>query len=262
MAGDKEYSTTGWVEGADAVQAAAVAPSPPPLASVAGLKPGLLRRASYSGTMMGSKVPAHARAACRATGWQGAGVANWPACASSEPHLLLRLLRKLLSQSDTTCSCPSMLQYRNEELHRLLEAAPGSAYTIMTTVLTTAMHGEKFRWVLPLVPPDMRGWGRRKDRERARGGRQEPGGPLALPLSWIVLMLDSLVHYLTLSACPPCAPCRPVVSSTLRALPDGRTEFRIRTTILFILKPNGFIKAMIDKGGWAARPARHPVAPT
>ncbi|KAL4449489.1 hypothetical protein ABPG77_007133 [Micractinium sp. CCAP 211/92] len=130
VAGDKEYSTTGWVEGADAVQAAAVAPSPPPLASVTGLKPGLLRRASYSGTMMGSK-------------------------------------------------------YRNEELHRLLEAAPGSAYTIMTTVLTTAMHGEKFR---------------------------------------------------------------PVVSSTLRALPDGRTEFRIRTTILFILKPNGFIKAMIDKG--------------
>lgn len=130
VAGDKEYSTTGWVEGAEAVQAAAVAPTPAPLASVAGLKPYLLRRASYSGTMMGSK-------------------------------------------------------YRNEELHRLLEAAPGSAYTIMTTVLTTAMHGEKFR---------------------------------------------------------------PVVLSTLRALPDGRTEFRIRTTILFILKPNGFIKAMIDKG--------------
>lgn len=51
------------------------------------------------------------------------------------------------------CSCllplAASLQYRNEELHRLLEAAPGSAYTIMTTVLTTAMHGEKFRWVLP-----------------------------------------------------------------------------------------------------------------
>ncbi|KAL4443861.1 hypothetical protein ABPG75_011598 [Micractinium tetrahymenae] len=129
-AGDKEYSTTGWAESAEAVQAAAVAPTPPPLASVAGLKPGLLRRASYSGTMMGSK-------------------------------------------------------YRNEELHRLLEAAPGSAFKVMTTVLTTAMHGEKFR---------------------------------------------------------------PVVLSTLRALPDGRTEFRIRTTILFITKPNGFIKAMIDKG--------------
>ena len=56
VAGDKEYSTTGWVEGAEAVQAAAVAPTPAPLASVAGLKPYLLRRASYSGTMMGSKV--------------------------------------------------------------------------------------------------------------------------------------------------------------------------------------------------------------
>ncbi|PSC69312.1 hypothetical protein C2E20_7167 [Micractinium conductrix] len=130
VAGDREYSTTDWVEGAAAVQAAAVGPTPPPLASVAGLRVGMLRRASYSGSMMGSK-------------------------------------------------------FRNEELHRLMEASPGASYTVMTTVLTTAMHGEKFR---------------------------------------------------------------PVVVTTLRALPDGRTQLRIRTTILFIVKPNGFIKAMIDKG--------------
>lgn len=27
-----------------------------------------------------------------------------------------------------------------------MEAAPGSSYALMTTVLTTAMHGEKFRY--------------------------------------------------------------------------------------------------------------------
>lgn len=37
------------------------------------------------------------------------------------------------------------LQYRNEELHRLQEASPGTSYRVLTTVLTTAMHGEKFR---------------------------------------------------------------------------------------------------------------------
>lgn len=37
------------------------------------------------------------------------------------------------------------LQYRNEELYRLQEISPGTSYRILTTVLTTAMHGEKFR---------------------------------------------------------------------------------------------------------------------
>jgi hypothetical protein len=55
-ASNKEYSTTAWTEGAAAVQAAAVGPTPPPLQDVAALKAGMLRRASYSGTMMGSKV--------------------------------------------------------------------------------------------------------------------------------------------------------------------------------------------------------------
>ena len=53
-------------------------------------------------------------------------------------------------------------------------------------------------------------------------------------------------------ACParPALPsCRPVVLSTLRALPDGRTAYSIRSTVIFLVKPNGFIKAMIDKGG-------------
>lgn len=31
-----------------------------------------------------------------------------------------------------------------------MEASPGASYTVMTTVLTTAMHGEKFRWVRAL----------------------------------------------------------------------------------------------------------------
>lgn len=47
---------------------------------------------------------------------------------------------------------------------------------------------------------------------------------------------------------PPC--CRPVVEATLAALPGGRCRYTVRTTILFVTKPNGFIKAMIDKGGW------------
>lgn len=55
-ASNKDYSTTAWTEGAAAVQAASVGPTPPPLQDVAGLKAGMLRRASYSGTMMGSKV--------------------------------------------------------------------------------------------------------------------------------------------------------------------------------------------------------------
>jgi hypothetical protein len=42
--------------------------------------------------------------------------------------------------------------------------------------------------------------------------------------------------------------CRPVVESILTALPDGRTAYRIRTTIIFVIKPNGFIKTMIDRG--------------
>jgi hypothetical protein len=41
-----------------------------------------------------------------------------------------------------------LLQFRNEELSRLQEASQGSSYRVLTTVLTTAMHGEKFRWVL------------------------------------------------------------------------------------------------------------------
>lgn len=36
-------------------------------------------------------------------------------------------------------------QFRNEELHRLQEVASGTSYRVLTTVLTTAMHGEKFR---------------------------------------------------------------------------------------------------------------------
>lgn len=39
-----------------------------------------------------------------------------------------------------------------------------------------------------------------------------------------------------------------MVLSQLAALPDGRCRYSIRTTILFVVKPNGFIKAMIDKG--------------
>ena len=56
IASNKEYSTTAWMDSAEAVQAAAVGPTPPPLRDTAGLKAGMLRRASYSGTMMGSKV--------------------------------------------------------------------------------------------------------------------------------------------------------------------------------------------------------------
>lgn len=40
---------------------------------------------------------------------------------------------------------PAHPQFRNEELHRLQEVAPGTSYRVLTTVLTTAMHGEKFR---------------------------------------------------------------------------------------------------------------------
>ncbi|KAL4855216.1 hypothetical protein ACK3TF_004204 [Chlorella vulgaris] len=127
---NKEYSATAWMEDAEAVQTAALDPTPPPLHDASGLRAGMLRRASYSGTMMGSK-------------------------------------------------------YRNEELHRLLDVSPGSNFRLLTTVLTTAMHGEKFR---------------------------------------------------------------PVVESILTALPDGRTAYRIRTTIIFVIKPNGFIKTMIDRG--------------
>lgn len=59
-AGNKEYSTTAWVEGAQAVEAAAGAPTPPPLqaGALGELRVGMLRRASYSGAMMGSKVGA------------------------------------------------------------------------------------------------------------------------------------------------------------------------------------------------------------
>ena len=57
-AGNKDFSTTPWLDTAEAVEAAAVGPTPPPLASVAGLKAGMLRRASYSGYMLGSKVGA------------------------------------------------------------------------------------------------------------------------------------------------------------------------------------------------------------
>lgn len=58
--GNREYTTTAWVEGAEAVEAAAVGPTPPPLdaGGLAALRPGWLRRCSYSGTMMGSKVGA------------------------------------------------------------------------------------------------------------------------------------------------------------------------------------------------------------
>lgn len=130
--GNKDFSTTPWLPSAEAVEAAAAEPSPPPLdaSGLAALRPGWLRRASYSGSMMGSK-------------------------------------------------------FRNEELYRLQEVAPGASYRVLTTVLTTAMHGEKFR---------------------------------------------------------------PVVQASLVALPDGRSRYTVRTTILFVSKPNGFIKAMIDKG--------------
>ena len=63
-AGNKDFSTTPWVDSAEAVEAAAVGPTPAPLASVAGLKPGMLRRASYSGYMLGSKVGAASAAGC------------------------------------------------------------------------------------------------------------------------------------------------------------------------------------------------------
>jgi hypothetical protein len=46
-----------------------------------------------------------------------------------------------------------------------------------------------------------------------------------------------------------------VVQSSLSALPEGRSRFTVRSTLLFIVKPNGFIKAMIDKGA-AKRAAR------
>lgn len=41
---------------------------------------------------------------------------------------------------------------------------------------------------------------------------------------------------------------RPIVTASLGALPGGRCRYTIRTTILFVAKPNGFIRAMIDKG--------------
>lgn len=56
--GNKDFSTTPWLPSAEAVEAAAAEPSPPPLdaSGLAALRPGWLRRASYSGSMMGSKV--------------------------------------------------------------------------------------------------------------------------------------------------------------------------------------------------------------
>lgn len=58
--GNKDFSTTAWLPSAEAVEAAAAEPSPPPLdaGGLAALRPGWLRRASYSGSMMGSKVGA------------------------------------------------------------------------------------------------------------------------------------------------------------------------------------------------------------
>ena len=64
-ASNKDYTTTAWVDGAAAAEAAAVGPTPPPLADVSALRPGMLRRASYSGSMMGSKVGG----ACRLQGF-------------------------------------------------------------------------------------------------------------------------------------------------------------------------------------------------
>lgn len=41
------------------------------------------------------------------------------------------------------------------------------------------------------------------------------------------------------------------MQSSLSALPDGRTRFTVRSTLLFVVKPNGFIKAMIERGACA-----------
>lgn len=58
-------------------------------------------------------------------------------------------------------------------------------------------------------------------------------------------------HSRSPTARPPAPFHRPVVQAALVALPDGRSRYTVRTTILFVSKPNGFIKAMIDKGGQA-----------
>jgi hypothetical protein len=67
--------------------------------------------------------------------------------------LVRRCSTQLPAPLTSLSACPlrvvPALQYRNEELHRLQEASPGASYRILTTVLTTAMHGEKFRRVPP-----------------------------------------------------------------------------------------------------------------
>lgn len=184
------------------------------------------------------------------------------------------------------------MQFRNEELYRLQEASPGVGYQVrfwpagtraavgrapacpgmlphwgegtpgltslpcvapaaaqvMTTILTTAMHGEKFR--------------------------RAPGGGCMTGMAWHGRLMRAAAHLsaVWVLACmhgwlciPRCRPhrlhgccallgwCRPVVLSSLKALPDGRSHYRVRTTILFVARPNGFIKAMIDKGACRLR---------
>ena len=40
---------------------------------------------------------------------------------------------------------PALPQYRNEELMRVVEAAPGAEYVLEFCVATTATYGDKFR---------------------------------------------------------------------------------------------------------------------
>lgn len=65
--GNRDYSTTAWLPSLEEAEAAALKPSPPPLdaGGLAALRPGWLRRASYSGSMMGSKVGAGERRVAR-----------------------------------------------------------------------------------------------------------------------------------------------------------------------------------------------------
>ena len=124
----------------------------------------------------------------------------------------------------------------------------GAAHDVLTTVLITAMHGDKFRWVLARV--------------LAQAGPSWPGScslkdiqATHSPCCTIWTIHHAYPPNRLPTPVPPCPARRPVVLSTLRALPDGRTAYNIRSTVIFLIKPNGFIKAMIDKGeplvaGW------------
>ena len=79
--------------------------------------------------------------------WRCSAARNeWCCCCISPLPLCLNPLHRVACTHPCHIAAPpSFRQFRNEELYRLQEVAPGTSYRVLTTVLTTAMHGEKFR---------------------------------------------------------------------------------------------------------------------